>query len=311
MKKFFIILFCIFLFLDIDSKIAIADTDVLTSNSLKLDAKYYTEDGKIKIYSSWYGNDDLIITTEIRFIDKWIPKMKFYGADDKIIDGVITYPNYSEMSVGKFDLQWVFTPTQSDIYETKNGVFHFDILKTNDGLDDSETTTTEATTSPSLTATSLMLASTSSTYDINLSNKEIGSTYKWSSSNEKVAKVNSKGVVSAVNTGSCEITCAVTNSGNTQELKSTVTVGLDDDNLPILTEDDITLEIGDLVDVDVDNLQKGSKVKFVSSDKAVVKVTSTSGKITGLDYGKCIITCTITTPSKQVIVLQCNVEVSK
>lgn len=140
----------------------------------------YNIDGKIKLYSSWYGRDNLVMTAEIWKINFENLKQTFYGADEKIVAGTVTYPNYNEMTIGKFDLQWVFTPDDSEIYETKSGVFNFTIYPPDTEESKGKLPTDNSTdleVFPTLTATSLMLISTDVSYDVNINNKVSDSTY--------------------------------------------------------------------------------------------------------------------------------------
>lgn len=164
-------------------------------------------------------------------------------------------------------------------------------------------------TSPSLTATTVTL-NTLTTYDINLDNKISGSSYRWTSSNPGVAKVNAKnGLVTAVSEGEALITCEVTLPDNTiQELQSLVIVGYDE-NAPVLTETVLDLEVGDKFDINLENKIAKSKYRWVSSDRSVVKVNSSNGIVTAMGPGQAYVTCTITTPDKQIIVLRCDINV--
>lgn len=169
----------------------------------------------------------------------------------------------------------------------------------------------ESPTTPSLTANKVTLLANTA-YDINLINKVSGSKYKWVSSNPEIAKVNEKnGLVTAISEGEAVITCEITlPDGTMQTLKSIVTVGYDE-NAPVLSETELELEIGDKFTITVENLTKGSKVSWKSSDKSVVKISSTKGKITAVGPGQAYITCTITTPDRQVIVLRCDISVTE
>lgn len=159
--------------------------------------------------------------------------------------------------------------------------------------------------SETLTATTLLL-STGSSYDINLYDAVEGSTYKWSSSNTKVAKVNSKGLVTSLSKGNAIITCQITNGNTVKKLNANVIV--DDIGKDIvLSDNDLDLDIGDKYTLKVENNIVGSTVKFTSSDKTIAKVGTTSGKVTAIKKGDAIITCTVTTPNKEVYVLKCNV----
>ena len=169
----------------------------------------------------------------------------------------------------------------------------------------------EAISAPSLTAATVTL-NTLTTYDINLDNKVSGSKYKWTSSDEAVAKVNPKnGLVTAVSEGTAIITCEmVLPDGTTQTLSSVVMVGYDE-NAPVLTETQLDLEVGDKFDINLENKIAKSKYRWVSSDRTVVKVNSSNGKITAVGPGEAYVTCTITTPDRQVIVLRCDISVTE
>ena len=166
-------------------------------------------------------------------------------------------------------------------------------------------------TTPSLTATSVRLE-TKTTYDINLNNKVPGSKYKWTSSNTKVAKVNPKnGLVTAVAEGEAVITCEITLPDKTvQVLKSKVIVGYDE-NAPMLTDTILDLEVGDKYDINVENKIAKSKYRWASSNRSIIKVNSTNGKVTAVGAGEAYVTCTITTPENQIIVLRCDINVTE
>lgn len=163
---------------------------------------------------------------------------------------------------------------------------------------------------PLLTVNSLILPP-NTTYDINVENKAENSTYEWTSSNTNVATINSKsGYVKAIKKGKTKITCKVTNGNETQTLTTDIVVGIDE-NSPVLTDTDLDLSIGDTYDLDIENKIAKSKYKFTTSDKSVVKVNSKSGFMRIVGEGTAIVQCTITTPSKKVIILQCEINSTK
>ncbi len=163
---------------------------------------------------------------------------------------------------------------------------------------------------PLLTATALIL-SPNTAYDINVENKLENSSFEWTSNNPSIATINPKsGYVKAVKIGNAKITCKITNGNNTQILTTDVIVGTDE-NCPILSDTDLDLLIGDTYDLDIENKIAKSKYKFTTSDKSVVKVNSKSGFMRIVGEGKAIVQCTITTPSKKVIILQCEINATK
>jgi len=166
-------------------------------------------------------------------------------------------------------------------------------------------------TTPSLTATTVQLE-TRTAYDINLNDKIAGSTYLWTSSNPEIVEVNpANGKIRAISEGTAVITCEITlPSGEVISLQSVVTVGYDE-NAPMLTETILDLEVGDKFDINIENKIAKSKYRWVSSDRSIVKVNSSNGKVTAVGAGEAFVTCTITTPENQVIVLRCDISVTE
>ena len=231
------------------------------------------------------------------------PKLSFYDFGGREISGKFTFPDWDNTKVGTFDFTWVFTPDDKD-YEAIVDTIKIKLLpKLEEEIDEP--------TIPSLTVTSILLDSKLS-YDINLNNKISGSSYKWTSGNPKVAKVNAKnGLVTAISEGETIVTCEITLPDNsTQKLESLVIVGYDE-NAPLLTETELELEVGEKFTIGVENLVKGSKTSWKSSDKSIVKISSSKGKVTTINEGEAYVTCTITTPQNQVIVLKCDISVTK
>jgi hypothetical protein len=166
-------------------------------------------------------------------------------------------------------------------------------------------------TVPSLTATMVTLESRTA-YDINLNDKISGSKYRWTSSNPDIVEVNAKnGKIKAIKPGKSTITCEITlPDGKVQKLTSIVSVGYDE-NAPVLTETVLDLEVGDKFDINLENKIAKSKYRWVSSNRKVVKVNSANGKVTAVGAGEAYVTCTITTPENQVIVLRCDINVTE
>ncbi len=237
-----------------------------------------------------------------------LPIITVYDIRGNQIDGTFTYPNYDNTRLGIWDLIWVFTPSDAS-YETISGSITLNI-KTYEEYTGETREPIEEPTAPSLTATSVQLESRTA-YDINLYDKISGSKYKWSSSNTDVAKVNAKnGLVTAISEGTAIITCEITLPDKTvQILSSEVTVGYDD-NAPLLTETVLDLSVGDKFDINLENKVAKSKYRWVSSNRDIVTVNSANGKVTAKAPGEAYVTCTITTPDNQVIVLRCDINVT-
>lgn len=231
------------------------------------------------------------------------PKITVY-IDGELAEGSFSYPNYDNSRLGVWDLEWVFTPADENFYPI-TGTMKFEVRPRE------EEETVDEPTMPSLTAKTISLTKETS-YDININNKISGAKYKWTSSNPKVAKVNAKnGLVTAISEGKAIITCEITLLDNTvQTLISEVVVSYDD-NATVLSDTELDLDVGEKYTLKVENAPTRAKYKFTSSDKAIAKVGTTSGKVTAVSPGEAYITCTITTPDNQVIVLRCDVLVNE
>lgn len=115
---------------------------------------------------------------------------------------------------------------------------------------------------------------------------------KWKSSDTSVAKVDSKGKVTALKKGTATITCTTKDGGYKATCKITVkkvsVTGLS------LSSTSITLDIGDseklYANVKPSNASN-KKVAWKSSDTSVATVSS-SGKVKAIGSGKATITCT-------------------
>jgi hypothetical protein len=113
-----------------------------------------------------------------------IPPIYFYNDEGKKVKGTFSYLNWDSSKIGLLNLQWVFTPDDKT-YNSQSGEIIINFYSLEDPL-------------PSLTATSLMLDE-AATFDININDKIEGSTYQFTSSNTRVAKVSSRsGVVQAL-----------------------------------------------------------------------------------------------------------------
>jgi uncharacterized protein YjdB len=166
-------------------------------------------------------------------------------------------------------------------------------------------------TTPSLTATSISLQS-GVPYDINLmdidSEEELN--YEWTSSNGNIVSVDKDtGKVKGIKTGTATITCKIKHLDNVlYTLNSNITVNSSKANLPILTDSDVTLGVGDDYNIDIENGIAKSITRFISSDKETVSVNAKTGEIKALKAGKAMIICTVK-KGKTVYVIKCNITV--
>lgn len=317
MKRIIVCLLSI-VFLSIIFTNSVSAKLVYENGEMVLSLDSYTDDGKIKVYCLFERNyPDIQLVMELPKINISLPTLEFIGADDKFVNGSITYPNIDAITAGEFNLQYVFVPND-DKYETLTGylkyyVYPEDSEKSKGKIEHDAEEILDEPTTPSLTATTVQLTSLASSFDININNKPIESvTYEWTSSDADIVEVNKKnGLIKAKKEGKAIITCEITYPDfTTQTLTSVVIVGYDE-NSPVLSENELELEVGDKFTINVENLDKGSKVSWKSSNKNIVKVSSTKGKVTAVGTGEAYVTCTITSPDKQVIVLRTNISVTE
>ena len=79
--------------------------------------------------------------------------------------------------------------------------------------------------SPSFVESKVEIIGEDQTYQLEIKDKVAGSKYKWSSSNSKVARVSSKGIVTSVGKGTATIKCKITYPTNkSKTIKCKVTV---------------------------------------------------------------------------------------
>jgi len=135
--------------------------------------------------------------------------------------------------------------------------------------------------------TSTLTASASGGYDI-----------EWSSSNEKVAKVSSKGVVTAVGPGTAKITASAMDGAMSASCTVSVTEPAASvlESITIKTADDVKeIKIGESLDISIvtkpEKAQLGT-VEWTSSDPTVATVAKNgaTNKISALKAGKTTIT---------------------
>ena len=122
---------------------------------------------------------------------------------------------------------------------------------------------------------------------LNISDKSVTQTIKYSSSDEQVAVINSDNVITAVNNGKAVITLELQN-GN----KASVTVIVK--NAPSKVTANVSsknIKKGKSFKIKI-TLPEGSAsndISFITSDKKIAKVSS-NGKVTALRKGKATIT---------------------
>jgi len=143
-------------------------------------------------------------------------------------------------------------------------------------------------------------------YQLKLANKQANSTYRWSSSNKKVATVTNSGLVSTVNKGTTTIKCKVTyQSGTVLNLSCTVTVTIPATDIEInnttLVNGSHVMLVGDTYNFNRTITPSNSSDKTywsldASDDDAnpnAVRIDNkTNGMVTALRRGKIVLVAT-------------------
>lgn len=220
----------------------------------------------------------------------------------QLIDGtyIIPYTVYfNNMNIKK-----------ENVYNTVTGTFDVVIESPQLFYSSKNNKESEETITPSLNATKVVL-DTNTTFDVNLNNKISGSTYLWKTADADIVEVNSKnGKLKPISKGKSTITCEITlPDGNKDILESEVIVGYDE-NTPMLTDTILDLEVGDKFKINLENKTANSEYKWTSSNRDIVKVNSSNGRVTAIGIGEAYIICTINMPDNKVIILRCDVNVT-
>lgn len=164
----------------------------------------------------------------------------------------------------------------------------------------SETIALAAT--PSFKESKLEIIGEDETYQLEIKNKVANSTYKWSSSNTKVARVSSKGLVTSVGKGTATIRCIITYpTKKTKTINCKVTVIIPATKVKINNAKEVNgahiLKVGETYNFNRDIFPKTSSDKTYWSlgggDRECIEVTnSSSGIVKAVKPGKVILVAT-------------------
>lgn len=157
---------------------------------------------------------------------------------------------------------------------------------------------------PAFVKSKVTIVGEGETSQLDIKNKVSGSKYKWSSSDTKIAKVSSKGVVTAVSKGTATIKCKITYpTKKTKTLSCKVTVTIPATKVEINNANEVnnthTMLVGESYNFNRDITPSNSSDKTYWSideryiDLGIINIdNSSNGKITAKKVGKTILVAT-------------------
>ncbi len=160
----------------------------------------------------------------------------------------------------------------------------------------SSMTSTASAATPKFAKSKLELSGKGEVYQVEISNKVKGSTYKWTSSDKKVVKVSSKGVLTTVGGGTATVKCVITYpTKKTKTLSCKVTVKVPAEEIKIinvkLEKGAVVMPLGTTINFDCSVTPEGTTDKtywYISGgDPSVISVDNpTEGIVTAKAVGK-------------------------
>lgn len=155
---------------------------------------------------------------------------------------------------------------------------------------------------PTFKETKVEIVGEDETYQLEIKDKVDGSKYKWSSSNTKVARVSSKGIVTSVSKGSATIKCKITYPNKkTKTISCKVTVIVPATKIAINNAKEVNgahiMKVGETYNFNRDIFPSGSSDKtywaIKEGDTSCVEVTnSSSGIVKAVKPGKVTLVAT-------------------
>ncbi len=124
------------------------------------------------------------------------------------------------------------------------------------------------------------------TLTLNIIKENIDGIISFSSSNEEIATISNTGVIKALNVGECVI------SAYYLDIIDTIKISVYKPSINILNEDNLVLNVGDSLKLDVKISESNEAPTFSSSDNSIISV-SEEGVIKALSEGNVIISAFI------------------
>jgi len=164
---------------------------------------------------------------------------------------------------------------------------------------------------PSFTETKVTIVGTGDTLQLGINNQVAKSTYKWTSSNKKVATVSKNGLVTSTGKGTATIKCVITYPSKKMKTlysKITVTIPAEDISITnaVLVNGAYVMTLGASMDFDVqlDPVTSSDKIYWYTSqtlgDSSCIRVDDAAqGKITAVKAGKAVLVAKAASASTQ------------
>lgn len=242
-----------------------------------------------------------IYGTKIKENEDWpMPSILQNG---KQLKGKYTYPNYDSSKLGPFDLQWVFTPTDTTIAPITGTVKAIIVLRTWGTMREED----DDSSVPEFMHQTLTMQVGTSCYP-QIDNNVGGTDYLWKTSDKTVASINKKtGKVTAKGVGKATITCKmVTPYDEEYNLSMEITVPANKKS-----STDITLIAGDTYSIPSDYDKSEYTITYSSKKGSVANVNYYTGEITARNEGTTYITRTVMDKEQNIIIEKFNVVVTE
>ena len=239
--------------------------------------------------------------TKIKENEDWpMPSITQNGVQLK---GKYTYPNYDSSKLGSFDLQWVFTPTDTTIAPITGTVKAIIVLRTWGTMRDED----DDSSVPEFMSQALTMQVGTSCYP-QIDNNVGGTDYLWKTSDKTVVSINKKtGNVTAKGAGTATITCKMSTPYDEEyNLSMEITVPANKKS-----STDITLAAGDTYSIPSYYDTSEYTVTYSSKKSSVASVDYYTGKITARNEGVTYITRTVIDKDCNIIIERYNVVVTE
>ncbi len=230
---------------------------------------------------------------------------KFFS-DTFLVYGTTTFPNWDSSKVGVYEINWMFTPNDSEKYESKSGVLTCK-FSPNSNITITPTPIPTSTPVPSVTPTptstpvpSVILKPTSTPVP------SVAPTPTSTPVPSVTLKPTSTPVPSVTLKPTSTPVPSITPTPSATP-SPTIKVTPVPTTTPTLTATSVLLDTATTYDINLTDKIDGASFLWRSSDSKIVKVNAKSGKVQAIKNGKVNITCKITYMDRTTTTLTCKV----